>query len=229
MNSISVTKLKDRERTILHRVQRNLTPPPKLTGCTFADHVSPFIILFKETGIRPGTIFNSRWSDIDFESRFFRIRKSVDKRLLANFVPLNDLAFATLQEWKKHHIHADCHQVIDKKVMCGFFHPHKIQDPKYQLSTIKTAWQSLIKRSKILNFRLYDLRYDFASKVMIKNGNIYLVSHLLNHRQIETTKRYTHLMDQSKMLAVKTLDQSRSQQSLPTFLKSLSLQRKFKQ
>jgi integrase len=217
LNKRNETKLKDRERTIQHRIQRNLTPPPKLSGCAFADHVSPFIILFKETGIRPGTILNSRWSDIDFESRFFRIRKSIDKRSLANFIPLNDLAFATLKEWQNHHIHADCYQLIDKKSDVWLF--PSPQNPKYQLSTIKTAWQSLIKRSKILNFRLYDLRHDFASKVMMKTGNIYLVSHLLNHRQIETTKRYAHLMDQSKMTAVKTLDQARSQHSLPTFLK----------
>jgi integrase len=220
INNRNEIKLENRERTIEHRVQRNLTAPPKLTSCAFADHVSPFIILFKETGIRPGTIMNSRWSDIDFESRFFRIRKSIDKRSLANFVPLNDLAFATLQEWRKHHTHESCLQAIDKK--CDVWIFPSPQNPKFQLTTIKTAWQSIIKRSKIDNFRFYDLRHDFASKIMTKTGNIYLVSHLLNHRQIETTKRYAHLMDQSKMIAVQTLDKSRSQENLPTFLKVLN-------
>ncbi len=217
INARNESKLEDRIRTIEHRTQRNITPPPKLSSCAFADHVSPFIILFKETGVRPGTIMNSRWSDIDFESRFFRIRKSIDKRSLANFVPLNELAYATLKEWRKHHTHVSCYQAIEKKIDAWLF--PSPQNPKYQLTTIKTAWQTIIKRSKIFNFRFYDLRHDFASKIMMKTGNIYLVSHLLNHRQIETTKRYAHLMDQSKMLAVKTLDQSRLPHSLPTFLK----------
>lgn len=211
-------RLESRERTIEHRKGRGITPPPKLDKCAFADHVSPFIILFKETGIRPGTIMNSRWSDIDFESRFFRIRKSIDKKSLANFVPLNDLAFATLKEWRKHHIHTDCLKLIDKKSDVWLF--PSSQNPEFQLTTIKSAWQTIIKRSKIDNFRFYDLRHDFASKIMMSTGNIYLVSHLLNHRQIETTKRYAHLMDKSKMIAVQTLDKSRSQATLPTFLKS---------
>lgn len=218
INRRNEAKIKDRERTIKHRKQRGLTPPPNLAGCAFADHISPFIILFKETGIRPGTILNSRWSDIDFESKFFRIRKSIDKRSISNFIPLNDLAYATLKEWNNHHIHDDCYQVVDIKSDVWLFPSPR--DPKSQLSTIKTAWQTLIKRAKILNFRLYDLRHDFASKVMMKTGNIYLVSHLLNHRQIETTKRYAHLMDQSMMKAVQTLDESRHQNNLPTFLKS---------
>jgi hypothetical protein len=54
---------------------------------------------------------------------------------------------------------------------------------------------------------------------MMRTGNIYLVSHLLNHRQIETTKRYAHLMDNSKLLAVKTLDTDRQTGALPEFMR----------
>jgi site-specific recombinase XerD len=54
---------------------------------------------------------------------------------------------------------------------------------------------------------------------MMRTGNIYLVSHLLNHRQIETTKRYAHLMDNSKLLAVQTLDADRQTGALPEFMR----------
>jgi integrase len=222
INDRNEEKLQTRIRTIEHRKQRNIKPPEMLNRCAFADHVSPFIILFKECGIRPGTIMNSRWSDIDFESKFFRIRKSIDKKSLANFVPLNELAFQTLKEWRKHHIHTKCLSLIEKKSDAWLF--PSPQDPKYQLTTIKTAWQRLVRVADIHNFRFYDLRHDFASKIMMKTGNIYLVSHLLNHRQIETTKRYAHLMDQTKMQAVQTLDQHRSNNALPTFLQKNSFE-----
>jgi integrase len=222
INDRNEEKLQTRIRTIEHRKQRNIKPPEMLNRCAFADHVSPFIILFKECGIRPGTIMNSRWSDIDFESKFFRIRKSIDKKSLANFVPLNELAFQTLKEWRKHHIHSKCFNLIEKKSDSWLF--PSPQDPKYQLTTIKTAWQRLVRVADIHNFRFYDLRHDFASKIMMKTGNIYLVSHLLNHRQIETTKRYAHLMDQTKMQAVQTLDQHRSNNALPTFLQKNSFE-----
>ncbi|KGJ90755.1 tyrosine-type recombinase/integrase [Thalassotalea sp. ND16A] len=217
INKRNLTKLEQRTSTIAHRTERNLPAPQQLNDCEFADHVTPFIILFKETGIRPGTLMNSRWTDVDFESRFFRIRKSIDKRALANFVPLNDLAFATLKEWRKHHIHEQCLSSIDKKVDAWLFPSPRT--PSQQLTTIKTAWRRLIKKASIENFRFYDLRHDFASKIMMRTGNIYLVSHLLNHRQIETTKRYAHLMDKSKLLAVQTLDSCRQKGALPEFLK----------
>lgn len=217
INQRNMLKSEKRISTILHRKARKLVSPPNLNECEFVDHVTPFIILFKETGIRPGTLMNSKWTDVDFESRFFRIRKSIDKRALANFVPLNDLAFAILTEWKKHHIHKRCMDLMEKKSDAWLF--PSPQTPLLQLTTIKTAWKGLITKANIDNFRFYDLRHDFASKVMMHTGNIYLVSHLLNHRQIETTKRYAHLMDKSKLAAVRTLDIDRQNGALPEFLK----------
>ena len=76
-----------------------------------------------------------------------------------------------------------------------------------------------MREAKIENFRLYDLRHDFASKVMMQTGNIYMVSQLLNHQQIETTKRYAHLMDRSRFDAVGALDLCRQKGAIPDFLK----------
>ena len=216
INKRNSLRLAERERMIKHRLARHLKPPTSLDRCAFSDHVTPFIILFKETGIRPGTIMNSLWTDIDFESRFFRIRKSIDKRAIANFVPLNDLAFSVLVEWKKHHIHDECTKHVEKQSLRWLF--PSPQDASQQLSSIKTAWRGIIKSSGIDNFRFYDLRHDFASKVMMQTGNIYLVSDLLNHRQIETTKRYAHLMNESRVNAVRALDRSRNKAALPSFL-----------
>jgi len=213
LNHRNFLRLEERERTIEHRRLRGRIPPYSLSGCAFADHVTPFIVLFKETGIRPGTLMNSKWSDVDLNARYFRIRKSIDKKSLSNHIPLNDLAYKTLVEWKKHHIHNECKKFIVKASDCWLF--PSSQNPENQLTTIKTAWKSLIKNAGIECFRFYDLRHDFASKVMMQTGNIYLVSHLLNHRQIETTKRYAHLMDESKVEAVKTLDKNRSSKATP--------------
>lgn len=217
INSRNEQRLTERERTIAHRHARGLIAPNSLEQCAFSDHVTPLIILFKETGIRPGTIMNSIWNDIDFESRFFRIRKSIDKKARANFVPLNDLAINVLKEWRKHHIHENCRRYISQRSKAWLF--PSPQDPQQQLLSIKSAWRSIIKAANIDNFRFYDLRHDFASKVMMETGNIYLVSDLLNHRQIETTKRYAHLINASRFEAVRALDQRRNPKALPEFLK----------
>lgn len=217
INQRNAIKHEQRCRTIAHRVKRGLSVPIKLTDCHFADHVTPFIILFKETGIRPGTLFNSRWLDVDLESRFIRVRKSLDKRGIANFIPLNELAYSTLIEWRKHHIHTEASDFFKSKAESWLFpSPY---NPRLQLTTIKKSWTKLLRSAEIDNFRLYDLRHDFASKVMMKTGNIYMVSQLLNHQQIETTKRYAHLMDTARFDAVGKLDESRQNGALPEFLK----------
>ncbi len=217
LNRRNTRKHEQRERTIDHRQQRRLLAPPSLKECQFADHVTPFIILFKETGIRPGTLFNSRWADVDFESRFFRIRKALDKRGVSNFIPLNDLALATLTEWRKHQVHKTS-SVSFKVRSDAWLFPSPLK-PHLQITTIKKPWERLLKDASIESFRLYDLRHDFASKVMMQTGNIYMVSQLLNHKQIETTKRYAHLMDRSRFDAVGKLDLSRQKDAMPDFLK----------
>jgi integrase len=217
INRRNKKKHNQRVSTINHRLQRALKPPVSLADCYFVDHVSPFIILFKETGIRPGTLFNSKWSDVDLESKFFHIRKSLDKRGLSNFIPLNDLALKTLEEWRKHCIHKESSKFFKSKSDSWLF--PSPENPENQITTIKKSWQKILSEAQIDNFRLYDLRHDFASKVMMKTGNIYMVSQLLNHKQIETTKRYAHLMDQSRFDAVRQLDINRNEKALPDFLK----------
>ncbi|MGS0828285.1 tyrosine-type recombinase/integrase [Shewanella sp. 0m-8] len=217
INQRNSMKHDQRIRTIEHREKRRLQTPDDLADCQFADHVTPFIILFKETGIRPGTLFNSRWQDVDLENRFFRIRKSLDKRGVSNFIPLNELAHATLVEWRRHRVHGESAKHFKASAESWLF--PSPTNPSLQLTTIKKPWTKLLKDAQIENFRLYDLRHDFASKVMMQTGNIYMVSQLLNHKQIETTKRYAHLMDRTRFEAVSKLDSSRQQGAMPDFLK----------
>lgn len=217
INDRNTSKLEQRQRTIEHRNARRLPTPMVLENCAFADHVTPFIVLFKETGIRPGTIRNSRWSDIDMEGQFFRVRKALDKRGVCNFIPLNDLAMATIKEWKKHYTHKQARAFFKNSGDAWLF-PSPV-NPAEQLSCFKKSWEGIIKAANIQNFRMYDLRHDFASKVMLQTGNIYMVSQLLNHKQIETTKRYAHLMDKSRIDAVRALDRVRHPNALPDFMK----------
>lgn len=217
INDRNEEKLQQRISTIAHRIKRRLPTPQSLSECCFADNISPFIILFRETGIRPGTLMNSRWSDVDFDSKFFRIRKSIDKRGVDNFIPLNNLAYNILIEWKKHHIHKLSLKHFKKKKDAWIF--PSPSDPANQITTIRKSWYKIIKKADIDDFRFYDLRHDFASKIMMKTGNIYMVSQLLNHKQIETTKRYAHLMDRSKILAVECLDTDRNFETVPIFLR----------
>jgi integrase len=62
-------------------------------------------------------------------------------------------------------------------------------------SGVKIAWRRLRKRARVTDFRFHDFRHDFASKLLRESGNLKLVQRALNHANIKTTTRYTHVLD----------------------------------
>ena len=59
----------------------------------------------------------------------------------------------------------------------------------------QTYWLRLQKRTGI-TLRFHDLRHDFGTKLLRETGNLKLVQKALNHRDIKTTLRYAHVLDQ---------------------------------
>jgi integrase len=60
---------------------------------------------------------------------------------------------------------------------------------------VQTYWLRLQKRTGI-TLRFHDLRHDFGTKLLRETGNLKLVQKALNHRDIKTTLRYAHVLDQ---------------------------------
>ena len=62
-------------------------------------------------------------------------------------------------------------------------------------SGAQEAWGRLCKRVGIVGLRFHDLRHDFATKLLRVTGNLKIVQKALNHRDIKTTTRYAHVLD----------------------------------
>jgi len=56
-----------------------------------------------------------------------------------------------------------------------------------------TDWKRYLKEAGIENFHWHDLRYTFASRLVVKGINLYVVSKLLGHHSLDMTERYAHL------------------------------------
>jgi integrase len=53
-----------------------------------------------------------------------------------------------------------------------------------------------LKAAGIVDFRIHDLRHDFASKLLRSTRNLKLVKEALGHADISSTARYAHVLDQ---------------------------------
>ena len=69
------------------------------------------------------------------------------------------------------------------------------------------AFKRACKRAGIVDFRFHDLRHDFASRLVQRKNELYVVQHLLGHRDSRMTQRYAHLRVDDLRDAVETLEQ----------------------
>jgi integrase len=61
---------------------------------------------------------------------------------------------------------------------------------------VQSYWKRLRKRTGIVGLRFHDLRHDFGTQLLRETGNLKLVQRAMNHRSINTTLRYAHVLDQ---------------------------------
>ena len=77
------------------------------------------------------------------------------------------------------------------------------------LSGIKTLWRRIRKAAGVSDFRFHDFRHDFGTKLLRETGNLKLVQRALNHRDIKTTTRYAHVLDDELVAALERVSESR--------------------
>jgi integrase len=87
----------------------------------------------------------------------------------------------------------------------------RVRGQRYPLSYTgtKSAWQRIREASSVKDFRFHDFRHDFGTKLLRETGNLKLVQKALNHRDIKSTLRYAHVLDEDVADAVEALAKSR--------------------
>jgi integrase len=74
----------------------------------------------------------------------------------------------------------------------------RVRGKRYPITItgMQTYWKRLCQRTGITGLRFHDLRHDFGTKLLRETGNLHLVQKAMNHRNIATTLRYAHVLDQ---------------------------------
>ena len=140
------------------------------------------------TGLRRrGEVVKLRWGSVDFNRRLLTVEGRNAKNRQTRHVPLNDEAVSVLRRWREQS--GTGARVFD--VATGF----------------QTAWEKVLKRARITNFRWHDLRHHFASRLVQHGVPLNTVRDLLGHSSIGMSLRYAHLAPDQRREAVAKLNE----------------------
>ena len=150
-------KFRVRINTKRQERRRELLPPLP----HFGDHLTPAVLLSINTGMRRGEILALRWESIDFDRQLLTVEGAVAKTRQTRHVFLNEEAMSVLNQWREQSV--DIQRVFPMST--GF----------------QTAWESLLRRAKIVRFRWHDMRHHFAPSLVQIGVPLNTVRDLLGH------------------------------------------------
>jgi site-specific recombinase XerD len=80
---------------------------------------------------------------------------------------------------------------------------------------LKTHWRHRRAAAGIKDFRWHDHRHTFATQLLRETKNLKLVQRGMNHRNIATTAKYAHVMDDDLLAGMEAASQKRRGNSQP--------------
>ncbi len=82
-------------------------------------------------------------------------------------------------------------------VLRPFRNPHVFagKNDGAPIINFRKAWDKIREEADLDNFRLHDLRHNFASAAINAGTPLAVVGALLGHKNTKTTQRYAHLAD----------------------------------
>ncbi|MDO5115186.1 MAG: site-specific integrase [Synergistaceae bacterium] len=166
------------------------------------DYLKIAVIIANYSGIRRGALLGLRWGDIKTlldGSQSIHLSPRAAKSKKSYDLPLSNTVIKALEEWR-----------VYSEQTWGAIKPDdyiiRYGKAGTPITDLKHAWHSILKEANIQNFRWHDLRHDFASQLVMKGSDLYMVQRLLTHESIQMTQRYAHLAPKEQQAAVNKLN-----------------------
>jgi integrase len=146
------------------------------------------------TGCRRGQALAAGWSDFETDDETGTITwvkpSAHTKTRETHRVPLNKPA-------------AELWCSMQAQATSRFLFP--ADDPMHHLVDVKKGWKSICKRAGVEGLHLHDLRHSYASALVMSGVPLAVVGKLLGHTQTATTLRYSHVDDDTLLVASNNL------------------------
>lgn len=153
-----------------------------------------FATIMIDTGMRPDEVSRIERRHVDLERAFVTIPSGKTKAAKRR-IPLTERAVCILRSRAR----ASNGQFLFENPETG--------EP---ITTLKTAHAGAIKRSRVENFRMYDLRHTFATRFIESGGDLVTLQAILGHSNIQMVTRYAHPTEQHQFEAIKRMEAARN-------------------
>jgi integrase len=168
---------------------------------TYADVLTPAVIMSLETGLRRHELFSAQWTAIDLDEKTLRVEGATAKTLETRDIPLNDIAYRTLRDWW-----LQCGQPKTGLVFALNGKP---------IGSLKTSYHAILKAAGIERVNAkgervnwHSLRHTFGSLLGAASVDPTTLMKLMGHADLSTTQRYLHTDEDRKRAAVEALQKS---------------------
>jgi integrase len=131
------------------------------------------------TGARRGSVVSMRWEDIDLGVAIWTIPAEVAKNKTATPIPLTQPAVSLLQ------------QQLARSAGEPWVFPSSIGDG--HLVGLPKAWARVLRRAKIKNLRIHDIRRSVGTAMARTGASPHLIATGLGHRSIASARAYVRL------------------------------------
>jgi integrase len=170
------------------------------------DDYRAFFEFERASGLRLRECF-LRWDEVDWSARQIVKLGKGGRRVT---VPITPSIREILWPLRGHHPEFVFTYVCQRRGAGP--HAGRIKGQRYPLTYhgVQSYWERLRKLAGVTGFRLHDYRHDFGTKLLRETGNLKLVQKALNHRNIQSTLRYAHVLDHEVADAIERVAQSRN-------------------
>jgi len=166
-----------------------------LNTCRSSESVFLFVIvtLALSTGMRKGEILGMKWENVDLNKK--RITLVETKNGETRVVPLVGKAYELIRD-----LYLNIKPLSNDRVFPSTNTPT-------QFRSIRTAWETALKKCEIENFRFHDLRHSTASYLAMSGATLLEIADILGHKTLQMVKRYSHLSEDHKATVLEKMNE----------------------
>jgi len=142
------------------------------------NHLYLAVVLALSTGARQQEIWDLRWSNVNFETRFITFTETKNDEFRS--VPLVELGRELLLE----------HYRLRREDSDIVFPSKKNPAVSYDF---RNPWKKALVIAEVEDFRWHDLRHSCASYLAMNGVPMRTIAEILGHKTLSMVQRYTHL------------------------------------